>query len=84
MLLTALEQLALQHQHRYGAGVGDDELSNDGVTSALSHRHVLTAEVVAPGGDSMAVPQREERQGAAGERPAQVQVQERHARTSRS
>jgi len=35
VLLAAFEQLAFQHERRPRAGVGDDELSDDGMAGAL-------------------------------------------------
>jgi hypothetical protein len=78
MLVAALEQLPLEHDGRPGAPVGDDELLDDRGAGALGDGEPRAAQIVGRPLDGVAVPDREEREGAAGQPLAQVQVEELH------
>jgi len=78
VLLPALEQLTFQQQCRAGAAVSHDELFDHCGAGALGDAQRAAGQVVAACGDGVAVPDREDSQRAAGERPPQVQVQEPH------
>jgi len=74
VLLAAFEQLAFQHERRPPAGVGDDELSDESMAGALLHDQLGGRDVVPAAGHGVAAPDREDSEGAAGERAAQVQI----------